>query len=394
MTAAPALSTDAAIRAEDAATLPTYAKPPVALVRGEGAYVWDADGNRYLDLYGGHCVALLGHSPPAVQQAIAKQAGELLFYSNAFYSPVRAEASERLVGLADGFDRVFWCSTGTEANETALKLARATTGRSGVVAVKGGFHGRTLGSLAVTWGDGYHAPYRSVLPETTHVPFGWEGAAEEALQGGDVAALILEPIQSMAGVYEARPGYYQALRRLCDQHGTLLLFDEVQTGVGRTGRFLYGEHVGVRPDFVTLAKSLGSGVPVGAVLCREAVAGQVKPGDQGTTFGGGPLAMAAVSATLQGLIDGDLMTRATRLFELFEAELCGVEGVVEVRGRGGLIGVQLDRPAKPIGAGLRARGILVGSAAEPHTLRLMPPLVTPPSSAAHLAEALRAVLAT
>ena len=386
-------STADAIAAEDAATLPTYAKPPVALVRGEGAYVWDTDGNRYLDLYGGHCVALLGHSPPRVADAIAQQAQELLFYSNAFYSPVRAEASERLVGLADGFDRVFWCSTGTEANETALKLARAQTGRAGIVAVKGGFHGRTLGSLAVTWGDGYQAPYRSVLPKTTHVPFGWEGAVEEALAGGDVAAVILEPIQSMAGVFEAPPAYYQALRRLCDQHGTFLIFDEVQTGVGRTGRFLYGEHVGVQPDLVTLAKSLGSGVPVGAVLCRDSVAEQVKPGDQGTTFGGGPLAMAAASATLQGLVEDDLMTRATRLFELFEAEMNGVEGVVEVRGRGGLIGIQLGRPAKPVGAALRARGILVGSAAEPHTLRLMPPLVTPPAAAAHLAEALRAVLA-
>ena len=393
MIAAPDLSTADAIAAEDAATLPTYAKPPVALVRGEGAYVWDADGTRYLDLYGGHCVALIGHSPASVQQAIAQQAGELLFYSNAFYSPVRAEASQRLVDLADGFDRVFWCSTGTEANETALKLARATTGRSGVVAIKGGFHGRTLGSLAVTWGDGYHAPYRSVLPKTTHVPFGWEGAVEEALQGGDVAAVILEPIQSMAGVFEASPDYYRALRRLCDEHGTMLIFDEVQTGVGRTGRFLYGEHVGVTPDLVTLAKSLGSGVPVGAVLCQEDVAAQVKPGDQGTTFGGGPLAMAAVSATLQTLVDDDLMARAERLFELFAAEMRGVDGVVEVRGRGGLLGIQLDRPAKPVGAGLRARGILVGSAAEPNTLRLMPPLVTPPSAAAHLAEALRAVLA-
>jgi acetylornithine/N-succinyldiaminopimelate aminotransferase len=379
---------------EDAWTLPTYAKPPVALVRGENATVWDADGRAYLDLYGGHCVALLGHCPPRVVEAVRQQASELLFYSNAMYSPVRAEAARKLAALApEPLRRVFFCNSGTEANETALKLARAFTGRSGVVAMEGGFHGRTLGSLAATWGDSYHAPYRTALPATTFVPFGDADALDAALAGGDVAAVIVEPIQSMAGVVEAELGYYRALRDACDRHGTVLIFDEVQTGVGRTGRFSYGEHVGVTPDLITLAKSLGAGVPVGAVLVHEKIAATVKSGDQGTTFGGGMLAMAAVSATLDALAEDDLMARAETLFDAIRDAVAGLDGVAEVRGRGGLIGIELDRPAKPVVAALRERGVLVGGSNEPHTLRLMPPLTTPLDAISTFADALRAALA-
>ena len=362
---------------EDAVTLPTYAKPPVALVRGEGTRVWDHEGREYLDFYGGHCVALLGHCPPRVVEAIREQAGEMLFYSNAVYSPVRAEASRALTDLApDGLGRVFWCNSGTEANEAALKLARAFTGRHRVVAFAGGFHGRTLGALAATWGDKYHAPYRAVLPETTWLPFGWEGAVEDALEAEDVAAVILEPMQSMAGVTEAAPGFYRALREICDRTGTVLIFDEVQTGVGRTGAFTYGEHIGVTPDLVTLAKSLGAGVPVGAVLVSDAIAATVKPGDQGTTFGGGMLAMAAVRAALAVLKDEGLMSRAVAIYDRLEAGLSALEGVTEVRGRGCLIGVTLDRPAGPVRDALRDAGVIVGTAGRPNTLRLMPPLTT------------------
>ena len=362
---------------EDTFTLPTYAKPPVALVRGEGTTVWDTEGRAYLDFYGGHCVALLGHCPPRVVAAVQEQAGRLMFYSNAVYSPVRAEAAQTLAGLApDGLGHVFWCNSGTEANETALKLARASTGRPAVVAMRGGFHGRTLGALAATAGEGYRAPYASALPETRFVPFGWEGAAEEALAPGDVAAVLVEPIQSMAGVAEAPPAYYRALRELCTAAGTVLIFDEVQTGVGRTGRFTYGEHVGVTPDLITLAKSLGSGVPVGAVLVSDAIAAGVKTGDQGTTFGGGMLAMAAVQATLAQLASDGLMDRAEALFDRIRAGAERLDAVVEVRGRGGLIGVALDRPAKPIVAALRGLGVIAGGSDLPDVMRLMPPLTT------------------
>ena len=389
----PTLTTDP-FALEDASVLPTYSKPAVALVRGEGVTVWDTEGRAYLDFYGGHCVALLGHCPPRVVAAVQRQAAELLFYSNAMYVPARAEAAQRLTALApDGLDRVFFCNSGTEANETALKLARAFTGRSGVVAMEGGFHGRTLGSLAATWGEKYHAPYRDVLPETRFVPFGDVGAVEEQLKGGDVAAVILEPIQSMAGVVEAEPAFYQALRALCDEHGAVLIFDEVQTGVGRTGRFSYGEHVGVTPDLISLAKSLGSGVPVGATLVHERIAATVRPGDHGSTFGGGPLAMAAVIATLDELVEADLMPGAERLFDALHEHLMPLDGVVVVRGRGGLVGVELDRPAKPVVAALRGEGILVGSSNEPHTLRLLPPLTMPLDGVDTLASALSTLLA-
>ena len=383
------------IALEDRVTLPTYAKPDVALQRGEGTRVWDTQGRAYLDFYGGHCVALLGHCPPRVVAAVQAQAAELLFYSNAFYSPIRAEAAERLVALAPpALNRAFFCNSGAEANETALKLARTHTGKSRIVAFEGGFHGRTLGALAATWGDGYRAAYADVLAPTTFVAFGHAEAVARELAKGDVAGVILEPIQSMAGIVEAEPVFYQALRALCDQHGAVLIFDEVQTGVGRTGRFTYGEHVGVTPDLITLAKSLGAGVPVGAVLVHEAIAAHVKSGDQGTTFGGGMLAMAAVRATLEQLVEDDLMARAEALFSGLSERLASVDGVAEVRGRGALIGVQLDRSAKPVVAALRARGMLAGSSGQPNTLRLMPPLTTTDAEldafAAALADALEA----
>ncbi|MGB3545166.1 aspartate aminotransferase family protein, partial [Rubrivirga sp.] len=261
-------------------------------------------------------------------------------------------------------------------NEAALKLARAFTGRSRVVAFAGGFHGRTLGALAATYGDKYHAPYRDILPETTWLPFGWEGATEEALAGEDVAAVILEPMQSMAGITEAAPDFYRALREICDRTGTVLIFDEVQTGVGRTGTFTYGEHVGVTPDLITLAKSLGAGVPVGAVLVSDAIAATVKSGDQGTTFGGGMLAMAAVHAALSVLEDESLMDRAVALFDRLEMGLLALDAVTEVRGRGCLIGASFDRPAAPIRDALRDAGVIVGTSGRADTLRLMPPLTT------------------
>ncbi|MCS7083219.1 MAG: aspartate aminotransferase family protein [Bacteroidetes bacterium] len=360
---------------EETYELPTYQKWPLALVRGEGAYVWDVEGRRYLDLYGGHCVTLLGHNPPPVVEAICRQTQHLVFYSNVVYSPVRAEAARELAELApEGLKKVFFCNSGTEAVETALKLARAYTGRSGVVAMRGDFHGRTLGSLAVTWGQAYRRPYRAVLPETYFVPFGELVPLKELLRRRrDIAAVILEPIQSMAGVYEAPSGYYRELRRLCDAHEVLLIFDEVQTGVGRTGTFSVSEAYGMRPDLIALAKSLGSGVPVGAVLVSERIAETVRPGDQGTTFGGGMLAMAAVAATLRMLRQGNWMARAPEIFTRIRDGLAG--RVRAVRGRGCLIGVELPGPAGPVIAALRQEGVLVGGSEHPNTIRLLPPLV-------------------
>ena len=388
------MTTPDVIRTEDAFQIPTYHKFPLALVRGEGVYVWDADGKRYLDFYGGHCVTLLGHCPPRVVEAIREQAGTLLFYSNAAYSPVRARAAALLAAFApEGLGHAFFCNSGTEANETALKLARKWTGKPHVVAMTDGFHGRTLGSLAATSNPKYRAPYADVLPETTFVPFGDAEAVADVLAArDDVAAVILEPIQSMAGITEAPPAYFQTLRRLCDAHGAALIFDEVQTGVGRTGAFSISEHFGMTPDLITLAKSLGSGVPVGAVLASDAVAATVRHGDQGSTFGGGMLAMAAMTATLETIRDEALMTRASRIFERIAGALR--PHVKAVRGRGCLLGVELHGPAAPVLAKLRAAGVLAGSAAHPNVIRLMPPLNTPDEAVDAFLTAFTDLLAT
>ena len=382
------------IAVENQLEIPTYSKMPMALVRGEGSYVWDEDGNRYLDFYGGHCVALLGHCPPSVVEAVQRQAETLLFYSNVAHSPVRATAAQKLTALApSGEDwSVFFANSGSEANETALKLARTATGKSGVVAMEQGFHGRTLGSLATTHKRTYREPYLDVLPDTTFVPFGDASAVEAALAEGNVAAVILEPIQSIAGMRVAPPAFVQKLRALCDDHDALLIFDEVQTGVGRTGTFSMSDHFGVRPDLITLAKSLGAGVPVSAVLVSDAVAETVEPGDQGSTFGGGMLAMAAVAATLDTLVADDLMARATEIHQQIEA-LVGPH-VDAVRGKGCLLGLKLDRPAVPVLDALRDHNVLVGTSADPHVLRLMPPLTATDEDVECFAEAFAAAMRT
>ena len=388
------MTTQEIIQQEDAFQIPTYSKMPVVLVRGEGSYVWDADGNRYLDFYGGHCVTLLGHCPPRVVAAVQAQAAQLIFYSNVAYSPVRARAAALLADAApDGLGHVFFCNSGTEANETALKLARKTTGKAGVVAMEQGFHGRTLGSLAVTWKDKYRAPYAAALPETHFIPFGDLDATEAVLEANDdVAAVILEPIQSMAGIVQAPDAYYQGLRARCDRHGVLLIFDEVQTGVGRTGTFSISEQFGITPDLITLAKSLGGGVPVGAILVSDAIAAGVQLGDQGTTFGGGMLAMAAVTALLETTRDDGLMERAGAIHRQIRASVGPL--VKGVRGRGCLIGLELDSPAQPVLAALREAGVLAGGSGHPNVIRLMPPLTASDEDVAVFAKAFTQALET
>ncbi len=371
------MDTKQTIQIEDALQIPTYTKYPLAAVRGEGCYLWDADGNRYIDFYGGHCVTPLGHCPAPVVQAVSQQLRELIFYSNVVYSPVRARAVDLLHRVSPpGVERVFLCNSGTEANETALKLARTVTEKTGVIAFEGGFHGRTLGSLAATWNPCYREPYADVLPPTHFAPLNdldiVRGLFERA---GDIAAVIVEPIQSMAGVIEATPDFLAGCSELCRRFGAVLIFDEVQTGVGRTGTFSIAEQLGVRPDLITMAKSLASGIPVGAVLASRDIAETVRPGDQGTTFGGGMVAMAALEATVSTIVREGLMGRAKKIFERVKD---GVSPhVAAIRGRGCLIGVQLHVPAADAVRRLRDEGVLVGGSGEEHTIRLMPPLNTP-----------------
>jgi acetylornithine/N-succinyldiaminopimelate aminotransferase len=364
---------------EDRYEAPTYARYPVVFTKGNGVHLDDETGKRYVDLYGGHCVSILGHSPTRVIDAVHAQALELPFYSNVVYHPSRARAAQALVEMApDGFDRVFFCNSGTEANENAIKLAWMHTGKTHMLSTTGGWHGRTLASISVTHTDKMRSPVAFALPDVTFVEFGNLASLEAALSSrDDVAGLIMEPIQSISGCVMADPAYYRGVRELCDRHGVVLIFDEIQTGVGRTGRFSISEWFDMRPDLITLAKSLGAGFPIGAVLMPERIATGLKIGDLGSTFAGGMMAMAACEATLAEIRNGDLMSRAGEIHRTLAAHLRGAP--VALRGMGALIGIVLPKPAKEVTGELFKRGWITGTSDDPRVMRLMPPLITPPA---------------
>jgi len=355
--------------------LSTYTRWPVTLVRGEGSTVWDDTGKSYLDLYGGHAVASTGHSHPEVVRAIAEQAGKLLFYSNVVALPVRERAAEAILRQAPSpLSRVFFVNSGTEANENAMRLARRATGRAAVVSAHGGFHGRTADAISAAGLEKYRALGAPNVPGHRFVPFGDLPALEAALDG-DVAAVLLEPIQSLAGVVTAPPSYFAGARRLCDERGARLVYDEVQTGFGRTGTFFWAGRHGVVPDLVTLAKGIASGVPMGAVLVSDEIAAGVQPEEYGTTFGGAPIACAAAEATVRVIEEEGLLENVRRGSRRLREGLEKMAGVLEVRGEGFLLGVRLDRPGKPVRDALLARGFLVGGSDRAEILRLLPPLV-------------------
>jgi acetylornithine aminotransferase/acetylornithine/N-succinyldiaminopimelate aminotransferase len=380
-------------RREDAFQLATYKKFPFAVERGEGAWVETSDGARYLDLYGGHAVAATGHCHPRVVEAIKAQAGRLLFYSNLVYSEVRARTSQRLVRIAPAqLTKAFFCNSGTEANENAMRMARIRTGRERIITFERGFHGRTADSISATFLGKYRDLGRPNVPGHLCAEFGSiESVA--ALADETVAAVMLEPVQSMAGVRLAAPEFYSALRELCDERGMVLIYDEVQTGVGRTGEWFFaGSEAGahVVPDILTLAKALGSGVPVGACLTTDDVASQIKENDLGTTFGGGMLAMAAVEATLDA-IEAERMLENVRAVERrLRERLAGVARVARVRGLGFLLGVEFDAPiAAKVQQALLERRIITGTSSDAHVLRLLPPLCLSSPEADLFAAALR-----
>ena len=357
--------------------LATYKKMPIAAERGEGAWLYTSDGQRYLDLYGGHAVAGTGHSHPHVVAAIREQSEKLLFYSNLVYSDIRASAAEKLISIApQPLKKVFFCNSGTEANENAMRLARMFSGREKIISFSGGFHGRTADSISATFLGNYQKIGRPNVPGHVQAEF---GKTESVRRVADetVAAIILEPIQSMAGVRTAEPSYFRALREICFDLNILLIYDEVQTGVGRTGEWFFaGNSAGdyVVPDIITLAKALGSGVPVGACLVSDKIAERIKENDLGTTFGGGMLAMAAVVATLEAM-ERDLMLENVRQVEAhLRNRLAQVPEVKRVRGLGFLLGVEFEFKAAPIHEGLLARNIITGTSSDPNVLRLLPPL--------------------
>jgi len=362
---------------EEQFQLATYKKMPVAAERGDGVWIYTSDGDKYLDLYGGHAVAGTGHCHPHVVKALREQSEKLLFYSNLVYSETRARAAEKLVGVApEKLTKAFFCNSGTEANENAMRMARMFTGRENIVTFTGGFHGRTADAISATFLGKYREIGKPNVPGHIAAEFGniesVRAAADES-----VAAIMLEPIQSMAGVRTAEPKFFRELRTLCDERGIILIYDEVQTGVGRTGDWFFAGSPagdGVVPDIVTLAKALGSGVPVGACLVSDAVAFKIKENDLGTTFGGGMLAMACVTATLEA-IENDEMLANVKSIELHLRErLKEVEQVVAVHGRGFLLGLEFADKAAPIHKALLDRKIITGTSSDARVLRLLPPL--------------------
>ncbi|MGH7510133.1 MAG: aspartate aminotransferase family protein [Gemmatimonadales bacterium] len=356
------------------ALLPVYAQFPVRPVRGRGSWLIDENGEEWLDAYGGHAVAATGHSHPDVVRAVTRQATELVFYSSAVPHARREELAGKLVDLCPPpLARVFLCNSGAEANENALHLARRHTGRQTIVSVRGGWHGRTAATLACTDGARYEeAARRSGMPLSRKVPFD-DGAALDQVVDHTVAAVIVEPVQGLAGARDCAPAFLEAARRICDDRGAALIFDEVQCGVGRCGAFTAAEAYGVVPDVLTLAKGLASGLPIGAVLATEEITSSISLGDLGSTFGGGPVPCAAALATI-GVIERDRLIENAIATGGYLAARARGPGVLQVSGRGLLLGLHLDRPAAEVQRSLFGHRILTGTSTDPRVLRLMPPL--------------------
>jgi acetylornithine/N-succinyldiaminopimelate aminotransferase len=362
---------------EERYQLATYKKMPIVAERGEGVWIYASDGEKYLDLYGGHAVAGTGHSHPQVVAAIREQAEKLLFYSNLVYSETRARAAEKLVSVAPPeLTKAFFCNSGTEANENAMRMARMATGRENIITFSGGFHGRTADAISATFLGRYRELGKPNVPGHLEAEFG-NIEAVRALADETVAAIMLEPIQSMAGVVVADRDFYRELRELCDERQIVLIYDEVQTGVGRTGNWFFaGNEAGsnVVPDIITLAKALGSGIPVGACLVTEKISASIKENDLGTTFGGGMIAMAAVTATLEAIEKDEMLENVRAVEAYLRDRLKGIPQVVSVRGRGFLLGLEFRDKAAPIHQALLDRNVITGTSSDARVLRLLPPL--------------------
>lgn len=357
-------------------TAPNYARYPVAFARGEGCRLWDEDGRRYLDMIAGLGVSCLGHAHPALVAAISEQAGRLMHTSNLYCHAPGALLAERLAARTFA-DRVFFCNSGTEAVEAAIKMARRYgNGRYEIVATHNSFHGRTLGSLAATGQPNMHEGFGPLPGGFVHVAFGEPDAVAAAI-GPRTVAVLLEPIEGEGGVVVPPDGYLAALRRICDDAGLLMILDEVQTGVGRTGTFYAHEYEGIRPDILTSAKGLAGGLPIGAVLATEQIAAAFTAGAHGSTFGANPVACSAALAVLETFDREDVLANCERagrrLRSGLEAIAARRDDIIEVRGRGLMVGMQMTRPSKPIVEAALAKGLLINATAGT-VVRFLPPL--------------------
>jgi predicted acetylornithine/succinylornithine family transaminase len=377
---------------------PNYgSRAPICVVRGEGARLWDSDGREYLDFGSGIAVANLGHCHPRVTGAIREAAATLLHVSNLYHTAPQIHLAKLLCEHSFA-DRVFFCNSGAEANEAAIKLARkygrerGASDRYEIIATRNSFHGRTLGSLSATGQEKYQHGFEPMVPGFKHVPYNDLRAMERAIDNR-TCAILVEPIQGEGGVHVPDDGYLPGLRKLCDEAGVLLMFDEIQTGMARTGRLWAYEHAGAAPDVMTLAKALANGVPIGATLAREEVAAVLTAGTHGSTFGGTPFVASVALATLTTVIDEKIVDRAAQLGRYLADGLRSfpTQTVREVRGRGLLIGIEIDKPAGPVVDACRDKGLLVLSAGD-KVVRLAPPLVIDERDCDRALETLRGAL--
>jgi acetylornithine/N-succinyldiaminopimelate aminotransferase len=362
----------------------TYARLPVEFERGEGIWLWDTEGRQYLDALSGIAVCGLGHAHPDVARAIAEQAGQLVHTSNLYGIPHQRRLADRLCELS-GMERVFFCNSGAEANEAAIKIARLYGHSRGIdtpaiVVMENSFHGRTLATLTATGNRKVQAGFEPLVHGFVRVPYNDLDAIRKVAQNsGDVVAVLVEPVQGEGGINVPDDDYLAGLRRLCDEHSWLLMLDEIQSGMGRTGAWFAYQHAGILPDVVGLAKALGNGVPVGACLARGEAAAMLTPGSHGTTFGGNPLTTRAALAVLDAMQQGDLVAaagaRGRQLLAGFQAELGELPGIVSIRGLGLMIGIELDRPCGELVGNALNRGLLINVTAG-RVVRLLPPLIT------------------
>ncbi|TAN49348.1 MAG: aspartate aminotransferase family protein [Methylococcaceae bacterium] len=361
--------------------MPTYARQPVAFEKGAGVWLWDENGKRYLDAIAGVAVCSLGHANPAVQQALFEQAGRLVHTSNIFRIRRQEQLAGELIRLS-GMDNVFFCNSGAEANEAALKIARRHGHEKGIerpatIVMENSFHGRTLATLSATGNPKVQAGFEPLVEGFIRVPHD-NVAAIEAITDPNVAAILVEPVQGEGGVRVPAADYLNRLRALCDQRGWLLMLDEVQTGIGRTGRFFAYQHNGILPDVCTLAKALGNGFPIGACMAHGTAARLLTAGQHATTYGGNPLACAVAATVLAEMQRLNLPQRAAQLGEQllndFRRRLHGIAGVVDIRGKGLMLGIELDRPCADLVGLALERGLLINVTAD-KTIRLLPPLI-------------------
>ena len=361
----------------------TYSRLPVAFARGEGVWLWDTEGKRYLDGVAGVAVNTLGHAHPKLVQAICEQAKTLIHSSNLYQIPLQEKLADKLCELA-AMDSVFFCNSGCEANEAAIKLARLYGHQKGVeiptiVVMDKSFHGRTMATLTATGSRKVQAGFEPLLAGFARVPYNdVEAVRQAAAHNKDIVALLVEPVQGEGGINIPDADYLGALRQICDENGWLFMLDEVQSGIGRTGTWFAHQHTAIKPDVMTLAKGLGSGVPIGACLARGAAAELFKPGNHGSTFGGNPLACTAALTTLQAIEDEGLLQNADRIghfiVESFKQAFIGVVGVMQVRGHGLMIGIELDRPCGDLVKQGLAQGFIINVTSD-KVIRLVPPLI-------------------